>query len=55
MTSGKSTFLQTLVYGLLTSYSPEEANVYAVDFSSQMLCAFEDDIHVSGIVLEGEG
>lgn len=54
VTSGKSTFLQTLVYGLLTSYSPEEVNVYAVDFSSQMLCAFEDDIHVGGIVLEGE-
>ena len=54
VTSGKSTLLQTLVYGLISGYSPEEVNIYAVDFSSQMLCPFENDAHVGGIVLEGE-
>lgn len=54
VTSGKSTMLQSLVYGLVTGYSPEEVNIYAVDFSSQMLCPFEEDAHVGGVVLEGE-
>lgn len=54
VTSGKSTFLQTLLYGLISCYSPEEVNIYAVDFSSQMLCPFEDDAHVGGVVIEGE-
>lgn len=54
VTSGKSTFLQTLVYSLISTYSPQELNVYAVDFSSQMLCAFEGDAHVGGVVMEGE-
>lgn len=54
VTSGKSTFLQTILYGLITRYSPEELNLYIVDFSSLMLCAFEKDAHVGGIVTEGE-
>ena len=54
VTSGKSTMLQSLVYGLVTGYSPEEVNIYAIDFSSQMLCPFEEDAHVGGVVLEGE-
>lgn len=54
VTSGKSTFLQTLLYGLISIYSPEEVNIYAIDFSSQMLCPFEGDAHVGGIVIEGE-
>lgn len=54
VTSGKSTFLQTLLYGLISIYSPAEVNIYAVDFSSQMLCPFEEDAHVGGVVIEGE-
>lgn len=54
VTSGKSTFLQSLIFGLIASYSPAELNVYAIDYSSQMLAAFEGDAHVGGVVLEGE-
>lgn len=54
VTSGKSTFLQTLVYSMITTYSPAELNVYAVDFSSQMLCVFEGDAHVGGVIIEGQ-
>lgn len=54
VTSGKSTFLQTVVYSLISTYSPEEVNIYAIDFSSQMLCPFEEDAHVGGVVIEGE-
>ncbi|MCD7887511.1 MAG: hypothetical protein LUG44_07835, partial [Clostridiales bacterium] len=52
--SGKSTFLQTLFYSLVSCYSPAEINLYGIDFSSQMLTSFAGDAHVGGIVLEGE-
>ena len=29
-------------------------NIYAIDYSSQMLCAFENDAHVGGVIIEGE-
>lgn len=54
VTSGKSVFMQTLFYSIITSYTPEEVNLYAIDFSSQMLSPFEEDAHVGGVVLEGE-
>ena len=54
VSSGKSTLLQTLLYSMISTYSPAELNVYAIDYSSQMLCAFEEDAHVGGVVIEGE-
>lgn len=52
--SGKSTFLQTLVYSLVNKYSPEEINIYAVDFSAKMLSAYEEMPHVGGVIYENE-
>lgn len=54
ITSGKSTFLQTLFYSLISTYSPEELNLYVIDYSTQMFAAFEEDAHIGGIVMEGE-
>lgn len=48
--SGKSTFLQTMICGLLSGYSPEELQMYLLDFSSQMLVPFEPAPHVGGVV-----
>lgn len=50
--SGKSTLLQTILYGLVTKYSPRYVNVYALDFSSKMLSAFEGLAHFGGILYE---
>ncbi len=52
--SGKSTLLQTLFYALIQHYSPDEVHLYAVDFSSRMLSAFENAPHVGGIVYEDD-
>lgn len=54
VSSGKSTLMQTLMYSLISTYSPEELNVYLIDFSSQMLAPFEKAPHVGGVVMEGE-
>lgn len=54
VTSGKSTLMQSLFYSLICSHSPDELNLYLIDFSSQMLSPFEKAPHVGGVVLEGE-
>lgn len=52
--SGKSTMLQTILYGLITKYSPACLNFYALDFSSKMMSAFEGVAHCGGIMYEGD-
>lgn len=52
--SGKSTFLQTFVYSLVMKYTPEEINIYAIDFSAKMLSAFEKMPHVGGVMYEND-
>ena len=51
---GKSTLLQTIVYSLVNKYSPEYLNIYAIDYSSRMLSAFENLAHVGGVLYEGD-
>lgn len=52
--SGKSTFVQTILFSLVHSYSPEYLNVYIVDFSSRLTMPFADAPQVGGIVFENE-
>lgn len=52
--TGKSTFLQTLLYSLIRKYTPEEVNIYALDYSSHMLAPFEQAPHVGGVVYDTE-
>lgn len=50
--SGKSVFLQTLVYSLITGYTPEEVNLYCIDYSSRMLECYKEAPHVGGVLFE---
>lgn len=52
--SGKSTSLQTIAYSLIQDCSPEEVNIYALDFSSKMMSAFESAPHTGGIMYEND-
>ncbi len=52
--SGKSTFLQTFVYALVNKYTPQEINIYAIDYSAKMLSAYENMPHVGGVIYENE-
>lgn len=52
--SGKSTMMQTMVYALIHRYSPEMINIYALDFSSKMMSAFEEAPHVGGVMYEND-
>ena len=50
--SGKSTFLQTVLYALIKKYSPDYLNLYILDFSSRMLEPFENAPQTGGIFYE---
>ena len=50
--SGKSTLLQTLVYGLIMRYTPAWVNLYLLDFSSHMLSVFDGDPHIGAVLDE---
>lgn len=52
--SGKTTFLTTLCYSLLENYSPEEINIYILDFSAETLTAFAKAPQVGDVVLAHE-
>lgn len=55
VSTGKSVFLQTLIYGLAVKYSPAQVNIYGLDFSSNSLKAYEQLPHVGGIMYENDG
>lgn len=52
--SGKSTFLQTLLFSFALKYSPKALNYYIFDFSSGMLSVFENLPHTGGVVKEND-
>lgn len=47
---GKTTFIQTLVTSLIKTYTPEEVNIYLLDFGTRTLKIFEDSCFVGGVV-----
>ncbi|MCR4595421.1 MAG: DUF853 family protein, partial [Lachnospiraceae bacterium] len=53
-TSGRSTFLQTFVFGLMMKYSPAEVNFYIMEFSARKFSVLEDAPHIGGIVKDGD-
>lgn len=50
--SGKSTFLQTALYGFVRRYPPENVWIYGLDLGDGMLSAFAEAPHVGGILCE---
>ena len=52
--SGKTTFLQTLALSTALTYSPDDVNIYAMDFGSWGLKNLEELPHVGGVALDNE-
>ncbi|MDD2980440.1 MAG: type VII secretion protein EssC [Hespellia sp.] len=52
--SGKSTFLQTVLYSFINTYSPEMVQMYLLDFSSHMLSSLAHAPQVGGIIYDNE-
>lgn len=54
VTSGKSTFLQTAIYAMIQKYSPDEINIYIIDYSSQTLSPFQQAPQVGAFIGEND-
>lgn len=52
--SGKTTFIQSILYSLICNYSPEDVNYYILDFSSKLLNVFDNSPHCGGAWTEEE-
>lgn len=52
--TGKTTFLQTLIYALTNRYSPSEINLYLLELSAHKFGAFEKMPHVGGIIKDSD-
>ncbi len=52
--SGKTTLMQTIIYGAVTSYKPSDVNIYILDFSSRTMAVFAAMPHIGSICFDGE-
>ena len=52
--SGKTTFIQSILYALVYNYSPKDINFYILDFSSKLLNVFDKSPHCGGVWTEEE-
>ena len=51
---GKTNLLQLMIRGLCTKYTPDEVNIYILDFGSMVLRNFDNLSHVGGVVVPNE-
>ena len=47
---GKTTFLRTVITSLVSTHSPDELNIYIVDFGGRNLAVFKDLPHVGAFI-----
>lgn len=52
--NGKTTFLATLLYSLISSHSVDALNAYVLDFGSETLKAFEKAPHVGSVAVSSD-
>lgn len=52
--SGKSTLIQSMLYAVIKKYTPDDVNIYAIDFSSKILGAFAEAPHMGGVMYEND-
>lgn len=52
--TGKTTFLQTLIYSLVKSYSPELVNLYLLDFGGRTMGYYNELPHTGGVIFSDD-
>ncbi len=52
--AGKTTLMQTMLYGAVTRYTPKEINLYIADFSSRTMAVFAPLPHVGAVCFDGD-
>ncbi|MBQ7186007.1 MAG: type VII secretion protein EssC [Ruminococcus sp.] len=52
--SGKTSFINAMLHSLISGHTPEEVNIYILDFASETLRAFAGAPHVGDVMLSYE-
>lgn len=52
--TGKTTFITTMIYSVITTKAPQKVNIYILDFGNQTLLAFRNAPHIGDVVLRDE-
>lgn len=52
--TGKTTILQTLIMSLVLSYTPQDVNIYIMDFGGWSMGIFKDFPHVGGVANDND-
>ena len=52
--SGKTSFLNAMIYSLIHEHTPQEVNIYVMDFAAETLRAFSKAPHVGDVILSHE-
>jgi S-DNA-T family DNA segregation ATPase FtsK/SpoIIIE len=52
--SGKETLISTMVYDIITNYSPDEVNIYIMDFGTESTKIFKNTPHVGDVILSND-
>jgi len=53
--TGKTTFVQTLIYSLIKSYSPDMVNLYLLDFGGRTMGYYSSLPHIGGVIFSDDG
>ena len=48
--SGKETLISTMIYDIITNYTPESVGIYILDFGSETMKIFKDSPHVGDVL-----
>jgi S-DNA-T family DNA segregation ATPase FtsK/SpoIIIE len=52
--NGKEMFIEAMCYSLMNEHSPDEVNIYILDFGSETLTAFSEAPHIGDVILSFE-
>jgi len=52
--NGKEMFIEAMCYSLMNEHSPEEVNIYILDFGSETLTSFSESPYIGDVVLSFE-
>lgn len=52
--NGKAMFVEAMCYSLISGHTPQEVNIYILDFGAETLTAFSDAPHIGDVILSYE-
>lgn len=52
--NGKTTFLTSMLYSIISTHTPDEVTAYILDFSSETLRAFSKAPHIGDVMVSGD-